>query len=60
MEDKLTERFDFYGSKDHKRRLKALADANFLSVSDVLRLLIDRAYTAPKRFGFFPPDKEYK
>jgi hypothetical protein len=58
MEDKFTERFDFYGTPEHKRRVKALADANYISVSDVLRALIDRSYSAPKKYGFFPPEKK--
>jgi hypothetical protein len=58
MEDKFSERFDFYGSKEHKRRLKALADANVISTSSLLRLLIDMSYRTPRKFGFEPPQKE--
>jgi len=52
------ERLEIRLTKEQKRRLKELAAANSLGAATVLRLLIDRAYVTPRKFGFEPPKKE--
>jgi hypothetical protein len=60
VDDEKEERIEVRVTVEHKRRLKALADANLLSISGMMRLLIDTSYRTPRKFGFEPPKKEEK
>ena len=52
-------RLNFVASKDTERKLEKLAKSNTNgNASMFLRMLIDRAYAAPVKFGVNPPKKE--